>query len=580
MGSKNTMSVKTSAELLSYIINSDPVLKENIDLPVQGESIAPIGKIIMNNQRYRNAFINTVNLIAVTVIKRNTWDNPWDNFTLRGNIRNGQSVREIINDLANVYDYNQEMKNDANNTRFLKTVVPNVLNYIHDINFQKFYQVTTSDEQMAMAFEQGDLFAYIDDIVNMLFESFAYDRYIVNKYMLCRRIVDGTIPALQITDFATKTDRDIVAEIKAVSNKMTFRSPNYNPAGIRRATSFDNQIAIVNTDFDAKFTTNVLATSYFRDEADMKARLALIDSFSSHDTARLAELFAVRDANGDVVADSYLDGYVPFTDAELAALAEIPAVIISNEWFMNYRWSFDNSAAEKVTEFYNPTTLKNNHFLHAWLVMSTSPFENCCVFTQTAQAVSSVSVSPSSASITKGQQLQLAASVSTTGFANESVMWSIDADAEEKGAKITQEGVLKVPANYTSTGAGTAGVYTLTISTALATDDTITINGIEYKVAAADDTAAKQITALKSAMNVSAITDIYTIGGTTTTMTLTEKSGNYGLYGEPDCEIETSDGVATFVETTEGAVPGNLIYVHATSIYDNSKDGLARVTVS
>ena len=580
MGSKNTMSVKTSAELLSYIINSDPVLRENIDLPVQGESIAPIGKIIMNNQRYRNAFINTVNLIAVTVIKRNTWDNPWDNFTLRGNIRNGQSVREIINDLANVYDYNQEMKNDANNTRFLKTVVPNVLNYIHDINFQKFYQVTTSDEQMAMAFEQGDLFAYIDDIVKMLFESFAYDRYIVNKYMLCRRIVDGTVPAVQITNFATKTDRDIVADIKAVSNKMTFRSPNYNPAGIRRATSFDNQIAIVNTDFDAKFTTNVLATSYFRSDADMKARLALCDSFSSHDTARLAELFAVRDANGDVVADSYLDGYVPFTDAELAALAEIPAVIISNEWFMNYRWSFDNAGAEKVTEFYNPTTLKNNHFLHAWLVMSTSPFENCCVFTQTAQAVSGVTVSPSSASITKGQQLQLSASVSTTGFANESVMWSIDGAAETKGAKITQEGVLKVPASYTSTGDGTAGVYTLTISTALATNDTITINGIEYKVAAADDTAAKQITALKSAMNVSAITDVYTIGGTTTTMTLTEKSGNYGLYGEPDCKIVTDDGVATFVETTEGAIPGNLIYVHATSIYDNSKDGLARVTVS
>ena len=580
MGSKNTMSVKTSAELLSYIINSDPVLRDNIDLPVQGESIAPIGKIIMNNQRYRNAFINTVNLIAVTVIKRNTWDNPWDNFTLRGNIRNGQSVREIINDLANVYDYNQEMKNDANNTRFLKTVVPNVLNYIHDINFQKFYQVTTSDEQMAMAFEQGDLFSYIDDIVNMLFESFAYDRYIVNKYMLCRRIVDGTIPALQIADFAQKTDRDIVADIKAVSNKMTFRSPNYNPAGIRRATSFDNQIAIINTDFDAKFSTNVLATSYFRSDADMKARLALIDSFSSHDTARLAELFAVRDANGDVVADSYLDGYVPFTDSELSALAEVPAVIISDEWFMNYRWSFDNAGAEKVTEFYNPTTLKNNHYLHAWLVMSTSPFENCVVFTQTAQSVSGVTVSPSSASITKGQQLQLSATVSTGGFANKSVMWSIDADAEEKGAVITQEGVLKVPANYTSTGAGTAGVYTLSITTALAEDDTITINGITYTVAAADDTAAKQITALKTAMGVATITDVYTIGGTTTTMTLTEKSGNYGLYGEPDCTIDTDDGVATFVETTEGAIPGNLIYVHATSIYDNSKDGLARVTVS
>ena len=62
----------------------------------------------MNNARYRNAFINTVNLIAITVIKKNTWDNPWDDFTLKGTIRYGQQVREIINDLASVYDYNQE----------------------------------------------------------------------------------------------------------------------------------------------------------------------------------------------------------------------------------------------------------------------------------------------------------------------------------------------------------------------------------------------------------------------------------------------------------------------------------------
>ena len=580
MSSKNTMSIKTSQELLSYIINSDPVLSDNIDLPVQGESIAPIGKLILNNQRYRNAFINTVNLIAVTVIKRNTWDNPWDNFTLRGNIRNGQSVREIINDLANVYDYNQEKRNDANNTRFLKTVVPNVLNYIHDINFQKFYQVTTSDEQLAMAFEQGDLFSYIDNVVNMLFESFAYDRYVVNKYMLCRRIVDGTIPAVQIVDFATKTDRDIVADIKAVSNKMTFRSPNYNPAGIRRATSFDNQIAIVNTDFDAKFSTNVLATSYFRSDADMKARLALIDSFSSHDTQRLAELFAVRNSAGVIQDGQYLDGYVPFTDAELEKLAEIPAVIIPNEWFMNYRWAFDGEGEGKTTNFYNPTTLENNHYLHAWLVMSTSPFENCAVFTQTAQAVSSVSVSPSTASVTKGQNLQLAATVNTTGFANKSVMWSVDAAAETKNASITQEGLLKVPANFNTSGSGTAGVYTLTISTALATDDTITINGVTYTVAAADDTAAKQITALKTAMGVATITDVYSIGGTSTTMTLTEKSGYYNLYGEPDCDIETTNGVATFEETTPAVTPANLIYVVATSIYDNSKSAVAKITVS
>lgn len=31
----DNVNVKTSAELLSYIINQDPILSENIDLPVQ-----------------------------------------------------------------------------------------------------------------------------------------------------------------------------------------------------------------------------------------------------------------------------------------------------------------------------------------------------------------------------------------------------------------------------------------------------------------------------------------------------------------------------------------------------------------
>ena len=166
MGTKNTIKAKNSAELLSYIINVTPELRENIDLPVQGQSIAPIGKIIMNNERYRNAFINTVNLIGLTVIKRNGWDNPW-NFTKRGTLRFGQQIREIINDLCNVYDYN-DVSNDA--TRFLESVVPNVYNYMHEVNFQKYYEQTTSDEQLAVAFDsEGGLFELIDDLTSMLY---------------------------------------------------------------------------------------------------------------------------------------------------------------------------------------------------------------------------------------------------------------------------------------------------------------------------------------------------------------------------------------------------------------------------
>ena len=565
MGSKNVLSTKSSAELLSYIINVTPELRDEIDLPKQGESIAPIGKIIMNNERYRNAFINTVNLIGLTVIKRNGWDNPW-NFTKRGTLRFGQQIREIINDLCNVYDYNV---NFSDKDRFLETVVPNVLNYMHEVNFQKFYQTTTSDAQLAMAFETEDLFTYIDDAIAMLYESLKYDEYIVDKYMLCRRILDGTVTSYKISNFDSKTTREIVAEMKGVSNKMTFRSPNYNPAGIRKATSFENQICIVNTDFDGKITTEVLATSYFRNDAEMKSSMALIDGFADYDKPRLQELLG--------------DAFVDFTDAEKTALAKIPAVIISREWFMDYDYALNTESGEKQTEFYNPTTLENNHFLHAWRVFSTSPFENAVVFEQDDIAVTSVSVSPSTASVSKGQDLKLTASVATTGFANKGVYWGVNSVAETAGAKINQEGKLTVPSDYNSTGSGTAGVYTISIPTILETGDVVKVNGVSYTVdASSADTIAKQITAMKSALNDAKVTDYFTIGGTSTTTTLTQKSGYYGQV-EPVFEFipaSGSDGECEIEETTPGVIPNNTIIVSATSVYDNTKVGTAKITVA
>lgn len=428
----NVLAVSTNAELLSYIINQNPILSAEIELPVQGENIAPIGKLIMDNQRYRNAFINTVNTIGLTVIKRNRWENPWD-FTLRGTLSRGQTVREIILDLCKVHNYN---KNFESKTAFLTTEVPNVMQYLHNINFQVYYQTTTSDEQLAMAFEtEGGLLSFIEEAVSMLWESKTYDEYIIDKYQLCRRILDGTMTSVEITDYNTKTARERVCDMKSISNKMTFRSPNYNPAAIRRSTSFDDQIFILNTDFEADMSTEVLATSFFRDDADFKARAVLADGFNTHDTDRLVQVLG--------------DQYVPFTTEEIAQLANIPAVIVSREWFMDYYYGMDTTSVGKTTEFYNPTTLENNHFLHIWGIKSTSPFENAVVFTAgVAPSVTGVTVSPNESTLSAGLSLQLSATVATTGFANKAVTWSITKGAQEGKATINENGILKVASDY------------------------------------------------------------------------------------------------------------------------------------
>ena len=435
MALNKVLKVNNDSELLSFIINTTPELASEIDLPVQGESIAPIGKIIMSNERYKNAFMNTINLIGLTVIDRNYWENPWEVFANRGNLPYGQSVREMIVDIANVYDYNEY----ANDTKhFLENEVPNIFNYLHEINYQKFYKTTTSDEQMAMAFNtEGGLFDLIEKIVGSLYEGYKYDKYIADKYMLCRRIIDGTITSVKIENYANLTPRQRVSKLKSVSNLMTFRSPNYNPAGVRVSTPFDKQIAIINTDFEADMSTEVLATSFFRNEAEMKSRSALVDGFGNHDGARLKELLG--------------DGYVPFTEAELEALKNIPAVIIDDEFFQDYSYAMDNNADTKMTDFYNPETLKRNHWLHTWKVLSTSPFKQAVVFTTDTPSVTSVKVNPQEVSVSAGVPVQLTAVVETTGFANKAVTWAITQDPEtdaSKKATVDLTGKVNIPAGH------------------------------------------------------------------------------------------------------------------------------------
>lgn len=563
------MKATSNGEIISYFLNMNPELKEEIGLPVQGQSTIEIGRLIVDNARYKNAFINTINLIGLTIIKENRWENPWQSFTDKGKLRFGQQIREIILDLARVHDYNE---NYADKDKFLETEVPDVYNYIHNLNYQKWYETTVNDGLLRMAFdneETNGLYNFIDECVSNLYETYEYDRYLVDKYQLCRRIVDGTIPVIEI-DTTGKDARKILSEMKGVANLMSFKSPKFNPAGVRRATKLENQFLMLDAKRQAINSTEVLATSYFLNEAEMKTNSALIDTFSETDDARLQELLK--------------DAYTPFTNTEKGYLEKVLGSIIADDFFMDYYYALDESQdGKEQTEFRNPTTLDRNIFLHAWQVISTSPFANCCVFVDGTPSVDSVSVTPSTATVTKGQSLKLKANVTTEYFANKSVLWEVDELSAENGAKIRQDGELIIPSNFKSTGAGTAGVWTIDIDTILETGDKVSVNGIEYTVdASSQDTIAKQITAMKSALNNASVTDYFTIGGTSTTTTLTQKSGKYGqaipvFVFTPGAN---SDGECAIEETTEGVHPDATVLVTATSIYDDTKSGLATITVA
>ena len=570
MAINKVLNVRSDAELLSYIINSDPVLSENIDLPVQGQSLAPIGRIIVNNERYKNAFINAINVIGLTLIDRNYWEDPWENFTNNGYMSYGDSAREMVVDIADVFDYNY-YATDVDH--FLDNVVPNVYEYIHPLNYQKFYKTTTSDTQMAMAFtNEGGLMTLIDEIISSLYEGYKYDKYIVNKYMLCRRIVDGTITSIQIANYSSLSPRERVAKIKNISNLMTFRNPNYNPTGIRIATSFDKQIAIVNTDFEATLSTEVLATSFFRNDAEMKSRMALIDGFGNQDTARLLEVLGSQ--------------YVAFTSDELAALANVPACIIDDEFFQNKTYRLDGAAetdaedafsmvsmgnGTKRTSFYNPETLKNNHWLHYWGIKSTSPFKQAVVFTTDAVGVTTVAISPSTASVYAGQDIELKATVTTTGFANKSVVWSVDSTSAAAGVTINQYGKLSIPA--------TVEASTEITVTATSVYDSTKYNTATITVASSTVPSVTSVT-VTAAGSATSITEGATLQMSATVV----KTGNASDAVLWSVDSDAATGGFTISGTGLLTAPADTaleeVTVTATSVFDTTKKNSKKLTVN
>ena len=366
-------------------------------------------------------------------------------------------------------------------------------------------------------------------------------------------------------DTTNKDVRDIVAEMKAVSNDMTFRSPKFNPAGLRIATSFDNQIAILDTDFEARMSTNVLATSFFRNDAELRSRLAIIDHYYDHDTARLLEVLGSQ--------------YVAFTTDELNALRNVLGNIIDDEWFCNYTYSLDNSADNSATglrgtNFYNPETLKNNHWLHYWGIKSTSPFKNGVVLSKVNPSVTSVAVSPSAATVSQGSELQLSAVVTTTGFANKAVKWTVEsASGESSTNKVTVsiDGLVKVPSDYD-------------------TSDTITIRATSIydttKYAEATITVASSTLPSVTSVTVSAAGSATTIAASATLqMSATVvKTGNASEAVTWSLDTAAaSDGFTisgTGLLTAPAEVTVEEVTVTATSVFDTTKKGTKKLTIA
>lgn len=431
----------SAADILNVIRNNASVDYRNYVPKADAndvESVRTIGAIIMDYPALQNEFLNAlVNRIGRVMLTSKMYSNPIA-FFKKGVLEYGESIEEIFVNIAKVQEFNPEIAEQE----VFKRVVPDVRAAFHIMNYQKFYKATVTQEQLKQAFLSWDgVTDLIARIVDSMYTGANYDEFLVMKYLLARHILDGRVYPVTVPTVNAENAKAIVTTVKGVSNKLTFMNSDYNPAAVRTFTEKTDQYMIVNSVFDATMDVNVLASAFNMDKAEFLGHRVLIDGFGDLDIARLGEIFA-----GDPT-------YHEPSQDERTALNAIPAVIVDKDWFMVF------DMLTQFTEQYNGQGLYWNYFYHVWKTFSVSPFANSVLFVPGTPLVTSVTVSPTTASVPKGGSVTLSCVVDTEYFAPQTVVWTSNA----ADVKVSASGVVTVDADATST--------TATITAASAFDD-------------------------------------------------------------------------------------------------------------
>ena len=336
-----------SVQILNCIRDSaSATYQERIPVATQN-NIRDIGNAMMQFQSTQNEFLNAlVNRIARVIITSKSYTNPLAMFK-KGIMEYGEQVEEIFVNIAKAHPFDPDVAEE----NVFKREIPDVDAVFHRMNYQNFYKVTISNEQLRQAFLSAEgVTDLIARIVDTLYSGSEFDEFLIMKQLIADAARAGKMYPINIPAPSAATAKQIVTTIKGISNKLEFMSNQYNYMGVLNFTKKENQILLIDAEFDATIDVEVLASAFNMSKAEFMGQRVLVDNF------------------GD--------------------LTGVVAALVDRDWFM----VFDNLMS--FTENYNGEGLYWNYFYHVWKTFSSSPFSNAILFTTGAVGVTSVAVSP------------------------------------------------------------------------------------------------------------------------------------------------------------------------------------------
>jgi len=127
---------------------------------------------------------------------------------------------------------------------------------------------------------------------------------------------------------------------------------------------------------------------------------------------------------------------------------------------------------------------------------------------------------------------------------------------------------------------GTKAVWSVQITTAFVADEVLTIEGVNYTCAAAEDVEGKKFAGANAAAQVTSLkkmvaADDYTVGGSSDTLTLTQKIVDTEDEG-PTVSKTASTGAFTKTKTTsavDGSTNANAVILHDVDVTAGDENG-------
>lgn len=243
-----------------------------------------------NSAVVTNEFCTTLlNMIVKQVIISKLFSDPLKSLK-KGTKPLGDTIEEIYANFIKAEQF------DPTGANMLARELPDVKAIYHRMNRQDRYKVTISPEQLYKAFSSYDkLGAFIQNIINTLYNSSEFDEYILIKQIIKQALDNNAMVVVNIPDPLLSADngKAFIKAVKTVSGGMEFPSEDYNAYLTSQSTDIvpittfskkSEQILIIDNATNVSLDVDVLASVFNMSVAEFNdTRKIVIDSFPDPD---------------------------------------------------------------------------------------------------------------------------------------------------------------------------------------------------------------------------------------------------------------------------------------------------------